>query len=87
MEEWIKIFNDLAANTAYGAGKEDEDLVLVVSFAGNEDQASTETLLDAVVDLMAATDAQFEEVRTAEQAMHRHVENWWISRTGEDLPQ
>jgi hypothetical protein len=85
IEEWIKIFNDLAANTAYGARKENEDLVLVVSFTGNEDQASTEAMLDAVVDLMSATDAQFEEVRTAEQALHRHVENWWISRTSEDL--
>lgn len=77
VEEWIKIFNELAVGSAYKAGTEDEDLVIVVSFAGNEDQASTNAKLDAVVDLIAATDAQFEEVRSEELAMRSHVEDWW----------
>jgi hypothetical protein len=83
----VKIFNDLAANTAYGARTEDEDLVLVVSFAVDEDQASTDAMLDALVDLMAATDAQFDEDRTSELAMRRQVENWWTGRMAKDLQQ
>ena len=54
VDEWIQIFNELAVGSPYEAGTEAEDLVLIVSFAGNEDQASTNARLDAVVDLIAA---------------------------------
>ncbi len=84
IEEWIKIFNHLADNTAYEAGMEGEDLVLAVSFAGWEDQASTDAILDAVVELMAATDAEFEEVRTEERTMRDQVQDWWTRRMHKD---
>ena len=87
VEEWVRIFNQLAVDSAYEAGTEDEDLVLVVSFTGNEDQASTNAKLDAVVDLIAATDAQFEEVRSEELAMRSHVQDWWSRQMPRDLEQ
>jgi hypothetical protein len=77
IEEWTRIFNDLAAGTAYEAGTEDKDLVLRVSFATNDDQATTDAKLDALVDLISATDSHFEEVRSAELAMRSQVEDWW----------
>ena len=81
VEEWTRIFNELAIDSAYQAGMEGEDLVIVVSFAGNEDQASTNAKLDAVVELIATTDTQYEQVRSEELAMRSHVEDWW-SRQG-----
>jgi hypothetical protein len=87
VDEWIQIFNELAVGSPYEAATEDEDLVVVVSFAGNEDQASTNAKLDAVVDLIAATDAQFEEVRSEELAMRAHVEDWWSRQMARDIHQ
>lgn len=79
-EEWMRIFNDLGVGTPLQAGLEDEDVILLVSFSGNEDQASTNAMLDALVDLIAATDAHFEEVRAEELAIRSHVDDWWSRR-------
>ena len=84
-EEWIRIFNDLAVGSALQAGLEDEDVVLGVLFGGNEDQASTNAKLDALVELIAETDAQFEEVRSEELAIRSHVDDWWSRQMTNDI--
>jgi hypothetical protein len=84
-EEWMRIFNDLGVGTPLQAGPEDEDVVLRVSFAGNEDQASIDAMLDALVDLIAATDAHFEEVRSEELAIRSHVDDWWSRQMAKDI--